>query len=95
MVNKFSSLDRYYKEAGEYPLLSKEQENQLSKKARSGDEDAIKELVQSNLRLVVKIAQDFQGRGLDLQDLISEGNIGLYEAAIRFDPSKGAKFSSY
>tara|TARA_Y100001938_G_C8027488_1_gene398819 strand:- start:152 stop:967 length:816 start_codon:yes stop_codon:yes gene_type:complete len=95
MVNKFSSLDRYYKEAGEYPLLSKEQENQLSKKARSGDEDAVKELVQSNLRLVVKIAQDFQGRGLDLQDLISEGNIGLCTAARKFDPEKGAKFSYY
>lgn len=95
MVNKTSSLDRYYKEAGEYPLLSKEQENLLSDRVRGGDEEAVKELVQSNLRLVVKIAQDFQGRGLDLQDLISEGNIGLCTAARKFDPDKGAKFSYY
>ena len=95
MVNQYNALEAYYKEAGKYPLLTREEENALSKKIKSGDRQALTRLIESNLRLVVKIAQDFQGRGLELQDLISEGNIGLHTAAKKFDPTKGAKFSYY
>ena len=98
-MNKgLSSLDLYYRDAGKFSLLSREEENRLGNQVRKngrGKKSAIKKLIESNLRLVAKIAQDFQGRGLDLEDLINEGNIGLCVAAGKFDPSKGAKFSYY
>ena len=98
-MNKgYSSLDLYYRDAGQFSLLTKEEENKLGKQVQSRGQikkQAIKKLVESNLRLVAKIAQDFQGRGLDLEDLINEGNIGLCVAAGKFNPSKGAKFSYY
>jgi len=93
-----SSLELYYKDAGKFSLLSREEELELGGQVRKGGKDkeaAVKKLIESNLRLVAKIAQEFQGRGLDLEDLINEGNIGLCTAAGKFDPAKGAKFSYY
>ncbi len=78
-----------------FPLLNREEEFKLAQKAREGDEEAQEQLINSNLRLVVKIAHDFKGRGLPLIDLISEGNLGLIKAVSMFDPIKGAKLSTY
>ncbi|MBO4345080.1 MAG: RNA polymerase sigma factor RpoD/SigA [Victivallales bacterium] len=80
---------------GQYPLVTPEEEIKLAAKIAKGDNDARGKLIRSNLRLVVKIAHDFKGLGLPLLDLISEGNIGLMRAVEKFDPSKGAKLSSY
>lgn len=78
-----------------YPLVTPAEECVLAKKIASGDPEARTKLIRSNLRLVVKIAHDFKGLGLPLLDLISEGNIGLMRAVEKFDPTKGAKLSSY
>lgn len=87
---------RYYmRDIGDTPLVTVAEECELAKRIKRGDKDALDQLVRANLRLVVKIAHDFKGLGLPLQDLISEGNIGLMRAAEKFDPAKGAKFSSY
>ncbi|MBQ7652354.1 MAG: RNA polymerase sigma factor RpoD/SigA, partial [Victivallales bacterium] len=80
---------------GQYPLVTPDEEIKLAAKIAKGDNDARGKLIRSNLRLVVKIAHDFKGLGLPLLDLISEGNIGLMRAVEKFDPSKGAKLSSY
>ena len=85
----------YMHDIGQIPLVSKEEEVELAARIAAGCEEARKILIKSNLRLVVKIAHDFKGLGLPLLDLISEGNIGLMRAVEKFDPSKGAKFSSY
>ena len=85
----------YMQNIGQYPLVSPEEEIELAAKIKDGDDDAKQKLIRSNLRLVVKIAHDFKGLGLPLLDLISEGNIGLMRAVEKFDPSKGAKLSSY
>ena len=77
------------------PLINQNEEIKLADLIKTGDENAKNKLIISNLRLVVKIAHDFKGLGLPLQDLIAEGNIGLIRAAEKFDPDKGAKFSSY
>jgi len=78
-----------------YPLVSPKEEGVLAIKIAKGDAEARSKLIRSNLRLVVKIAHDFKGLGLPLLDLISEGNIGLMRAVEKFDPTKGAKLSSY
>ncbi|MEI6627686.1 MAG: RNA polymerase sigma factor RpoD/SigA [bacterium] len=75
--------------------ITLEQEGELARAIATGDREAWRKLVKGNLRLVVKIAHDFKGLGLPLIDLTSEGNIGLMRAAEKFDPTKGAKFSSY
>ena len=80
---------------GHIPLVTKEEEVELAALIAQGNEEARAKLIKSNLRLVVKIAHDFKGLGLPLLDLISEGNIGLMRAVEKFDPTKGAKFSSY
>ena len=85
----------YLKEIGRYKLLSAEQEVILAKQIENGDEHAKKILAQSNLRLVVSIAKKYTGRGLQLLDLINEGNIGLMRAIDKFDYKKGYKFSTY
>ena len=85
----------YMQNIGQYPLVSPEEEIELASKIKNGDDDAKQKLIRSNLKLVVKIAHDFKGLGLPLLDLISEGNIGLMRAVEKFDPSKGAKLSSY
>jgi RNA polymerase primary sigma factor len=85
----------YGRFAGQFALLTPEQEVELANRIKTGDESAIGELVSANMRLVIKIANDYTGHGLELPDLCSEGSIGLMTAAKRFDPSFGAKFSTY
>ncbi len=89
------SLSAYLKEISKYPLLSPEEEKELAKKARMGDLEARNKLILANLRYVVKIAQEYLGRGLSLQELIDEGNMGLVEAASRFDERKNTRFTTY
>jgi RNA polymerase primary sigma factor len=88
-------LGLYINEIGKYELLDKAEENYLSRRINQGSNLARKKLILSNLRLVVKLAQQYSNQGVDLLDLIQEGNIGLMEAVERFDESKGYKFSTY
>ena len=88
-------IQSYMREINEIPLINTEEEIRLAARIKDGDEEAKSKLITSNLRLVVKIAHDFKGLGIPLQDLISEGNMGLLRAVEKFDPDKGAKFSSY
>ena len=90
-----TGLNRYLREIGRIPLLSLEQEIELAAKIKKGDAAARERMINSNLRLVVTIAHDYANLGLPLLDLISEGNIGLTKAVERFDPTKGAKLSTY
>ncbi len=98
-VSKNDTMKVYMHDIGQISLVTKEQEVDLAEKIHGEDNSAHDEarstLIKANLRLVVKIAHDFKGLGLPLLDLISEGNIGLMRAVEKFDPSKGAKFSSY
>ena len=97
--NKNDTMKVYMQDIGQISLVSKKEEVELAAAIHGDDEqahdDARAVLIQANLRLVVKIAHDFKGLGLPLLDLISEGNIGLMRAVEKFDPAKGAKFSSY
>src|SRR6184192_4046728 len=90
-----SGLSKYLREIGQIPLLTPEQEVALAAKIKEGDAAARERMILSNLRLVVTIAHDYVDLGLSLLDLISEGNIGLTKAVERFDPTKGAKLSTY
>jgi RNA polymerase primary sigma factor len=90
-----SSLRLYMREISETPLLTPQEEIELAALIKKGDKDARTRMIQANLRLVVKIAQDYSNYGLPLMDLISEGNIGLMKAVERFDPAKGGKLSTY
>ena len=96
---KNDTMKVYMTEIARIPLVNKKEEAELADDIHGGDdlrhEDARTTLIKANLRLVVKIAHDFKGLGLPLLDLISEGNIGLMRAVEKFDPAKGAKFSSY
>ena len=85
----------YLGEIGFSPLLTAEQEVFFARKSRKGDEDARRRMIESNLRLVVKIARRYMNRGLALLDLIEEGNLGLIRAVEKFDPEKGFRFSTY
>lgn len=85
----------YLRDIGQTSLLTPEQEVQLAKRIKKGDEEARSHMIRANLRLVVKIAHDYARYGLPLLDLISEGNIGLMKAVERFDPKKGGKLSTY
>lgn len=95
MLSDNDTMKLYMQNIGQYPLVTPEEEVELAARIRDGDQEARAKLIRSNLRLVVKIAHDFKGLGLPLLDLISEGNIGLMRAVEKFDPSKGAKLSSY
>lgn len=95
MIDEQTEIKRYMEEIRQIPLVSVEEEKRLAKEIKEGNEEARQKLISSNLRFVVKLAYDFRGRGLPLLDLISEGNIGLIKAVGKFDPSKGAKLSSY
>src|SRR2546421_8681162 len=95
MNERDTGLERYLKEIGRIPLLSPEQEIELAGKIKKGDAAARERMILSNLRLVVTIAHDYANLGLALLDLISEGNVGLTKAVERFDPTKGAKLSTY
>ena len=90
-----TSLRLYLNEIGKTDLLTPAQEVELASKIKQGDKDARTLMIKANLRLVVKIAQDYSNYGLSLQDLISEGNIGLMKAVERFDPELGGKLSTY
>jgi RNA polymerase primary sigma factor len=90
-----TAMKVYLREIGRIPVLTKQQEIELAAKIKQGDRKARALMISSNLRLVVTIAQDYANLGLPLLDVISEGNIGLMIAVDRFDPSKGAKLSTY
>lgn len=90
-----SSIHLYMREMGQVPLLTIEQEIELAAQIQRGNEEARQHMIRANLRLVVKIAREYEGLGLPLLDLINEGNIGLMKAVDKFDPAKGAKFSTY
>ena len=89
------ALRLYLREIGTLPLLSREEEASLARRVQAGDEAARDQMIKGNLRLVVKIARDYENFGLPLLDLISEGNIGLMKAVERYDPDRGAKLSVY
>jgi RNA polymerase primary sigma factor len=90
-----NSLKLYLREISKTPLLTVEEEIELADRIKNGDKEARSHMIRANLRLVVKIAQDYSGYGLPVADLISEGNIGLMKAVERFDPEKGGKLSTY
>lgn len=94
---RFSSrvLDQYFEEIGKEELLSPEEEITLTQLARQGNQEALDRILKSNLRFVVSVAKKYQNHGLSLEDLISEGNVGLIKAAKRFDETRGFKFISY
>ena len=94
-VDSPSSLGVYLREISKIPMIPREEEIRLGKLALKGDQKAIQGLVEANLRFVVKIANRFSGAGPSLLDLINEGNIGLLQAARRFDPARNVKFISY
>jgi RNA polymerase primary sigma factor len=90
-----SAIHLYMREIGQVPLLTPLQEIELACRIHRGDDQARDQMIRANLRLVVKIAREYEGFGLPLLDLINEGNIGLMKAVEKFDPAKGAKFSTY
>ncbi|MBZ0205096.1 MAG: RNA polymerase sigma factor RpoD/SigA [Flavobacteriales bacterium] len=89
------SLDKYLTEIGKVKLITAQEEVELARKIKKGDNDALEALCKANLRFVVSVAKQYQGQGLTLPDLISEGNLGLIKAAGRFDETRGFKFISY
>lgn len=95
LTDRKDPLQAYLNEIRHTTLLTKEDEVRLAKRIRKGDEAARDHMIRANLRLVVKIAHQYSNCGLPLTDLISEGNLGLVKAVERFDPRKGAKFSTY
>ncbi|MCB1125852.1 MAG: sigma-70 family RNA polymerase sigma factor, partial [Verrucomicrobiae bacterium] len=90
-----SAIKLYLREIGKVKLLTPQQEIELAALIKNGSEEAREHMIKANLRLVVKIAHDYDGLGLPLLDLINEGNIGLMKAVERFDPAKGGKLSTY
>lgn len=100
ITNKITSreslaLDKYLTDIGKISLLSAEEEAELARRIREGDQEALDKLTRANLRFVVSVAKQYQNQGLSLPDLINEGNVGLMKAARRFDETKGFKFISY
>jgi RNA polymerase primary sigma factor len=90
-----TAIKLYLREIGQVRLLTPQEEIILAARIKRGDKKAREQMIKANLRLVVKIARDYEGLGLPLLDLISEGNIGLMKAVERFDPAKGGKLSTY
>ncbi len=90
-----NTLNIYLDEIGREALLTEEEERQLSARIQAGDERALNKLIEANLRFVVAIARQYQGKGLQMDDLISEGNIGLMKAAAKFDGQRGIRFVNY
>ncbi|MBI1226563.1 MAG: sigma-70 family RNA polymerase sigma factor [Bacteroidetes bacterium] len=89
------SLEKYLQEIGKVDLLTPEEEVDLAKRIKQGDQTALEKLTKANLRFVVSVAKQYQNQGLSLSDLINEGNLGLIKAAQRFDETRGFKFISY
>jgi len=89
------NIKHYLEEISKFPALTEEDEKKLGERIRKGDKEAVQSLVKSNLKFVVSYVKKYRGMGLGLLDLIDEGNVGLIEAAKRFDPTKGARFVSY
>src|SRR5712675_836346 len=89
------SLDKYLQEIGKVDLLTPDEEVELAKRIKEGDQIALEKLTKANLRFVVSVAKQYQNQGLSLGDLINEGNLGLIKAAKRFDETRGFKFISY
>ncbi|MBI2270763.1 MAG: sigma-70 family RNA polymerase sigma factor [Bacteroidetes bacterium] len=90
-----ASLDKYLQEIGKVDLITAEEEVELARKIRTGDQLALDRLTKANLRFVVSVSKQYQNQGLSLPDLINEGNLGLIKAAQRFDETRGFKFISY
>lgn len=90
-----ASLGMYFKDVSKQPMITPEEEIELTKLIRAGDKEAVNKLVKANLRFVISVAKQYQNKGLALVDLIQEGNIGLIEAAKRYDETRGFKFISY
>lgn len=88
-------INQYLKKVAKIPLLTAEEEKEIARRAKEGDQEAFRKLVESNLRFVINIAKQYLGYGLPLSELIAAGNHGLIEAAKRFDPDRGVKFISY
>ncbi|MBK9149487.1 MAG: RNA polymerase sigma factor RpoD/SigA [Saprospiraceae bacterium] len=89
------ALEKYLSDIGKIELLTIEEETELAKRIKEGDQEALERLTKANLRFVVSVAKQYQNQGLSLSDLINEGNVGLMKAAKRFDETKGFKFISY
>ena len=89
------SLDKYLHDIGKVPLLTADEEAELARRIKNGDDDALEKLTNANLRFVVSVAKQYQNQGITLSDLINEGNLGLIKAAHRFDETKGFKFISF
>jgi RNA polymerase primary sigma factor len=89
------SVEKYLQEIGKVDLITVDKEEELARRIRKGDNEALEELVKANLRFVVSVAKQYQNQGLSLPDLINEGNLGLIKAAQRFDETRGFKFISY
>jgi len=90
-----ANLGVYLRDISRIPLLSRDEENELARRVRQGDDAAKARMVEANLRLVVQIARRYRNRGLPLLDLIEEGNLGLLHAVEKFDPARGTRFSTY
>ncbi|NIO49695.1 MAG: sigma-70 family RNA polymerase sigma factor [Candidatus Aminicenantes bacterium] len=91
----FKNLRLYLNQISKFPTLSQEDEKRLGNRIQKGDKKALKELIEANLRFVVSYVKKYKGMGIGMFDLINEGNLGLIEAAKRFDPSRNVKFISY
>ena len=89
------TVEDYLRDLGKLEMVSPEEETELAGRIKAGDEEAFRRLVEANLRFVVSVAKQYQNRGLDLTDLINEGDLGLMKAARKFDPTRGFKFISY
>jgi len=94
-IRENECLKRYLNEISQENLLTPNEEDELARRIKTGDQSAMNKLIKSNLRFVVSVAKQYQNQGLTLEDLINEGNIGLIKAAQRFDSTKGFKFISY
>ena len=90
-----ASLERFLSDISKVQMIGADEEVELARKIKAGDEDALNKLVTTNLRFVVSVAKQYQNQGIGLQDLINEGNLGLIKAAQRFDETRGFKFISY
>jgi RNA polymerase primary sigma factor len=91
----FKNLRLYLNQISKFPILSQEDEKKLGSRIKKGDKKALKELIEANLRFVVSYVKKYKGMGIGMFDLINEGNLGLIEAARRFDPNRNVKFISY